>query len=371
MPLRHPAKQKIEAFWHLAIWFIYVIWAQKRILVKWPESYAIFPIIVSYILYAAIFYLTVLLLKSKLFLRKRYLPFALLFLTIWAAATYVDYLIEDVWVVKAYSMPPLNLTVGEFVLEFSFTFLNYCFYGILYFYIKQYLIEKGKVLELQNLQLHQELNLEKAQSEAKLQSQQSEILRLQKQKAEFENLSLRAKINPHFLFNTLNVFTSRVMKYDAETAQNMIDFSHLMRYSIEGEDEDGLVFIRKELENLKKLIQIHQFQSKQTIAVEYKETGEIGGKVPAQIFITLVENAFKYAVLNDPEHPIRIEVGIDGNDMLSFSVQNRKRKEKVISGGGVGMKYVESRLRQEYGDDYSLIVKDEEDDYFVKITIEI
>jgi LytS/YehU family sensor histidine kinase len=252
----------------------------------------------------------------------------------------LNFLIVKLFASKYSDGTTVELFTWQFVKLFSSYYFQYGFYAVIYYYITQ-LIKRQQQLE--------------------------------KEKLKFELDFLRAQINPHFLYNSFNAFSSRTTKYNIELAQRIKDFSDVMRYSIEAPGTDGRVEAEQELENVQRLLNIHNFNHFNQLQIQYKEIGQMGGRIPPHIFLTLAENAVKHADLLDPAHPLQITVeSPDDKDLLIFCVHNKKKNPKYRTGGmGIGMDNLTKRLRNEYGKDYLLKIDEDDQFYTAKLTLVI
>jgi len=200
------------------------------------------------------------------------------------------------------------------------------------------------------------------------------LLILQKEKLEEEEKRLRAEvaflkaqINPHFLHNVLNYFYAQALPLSNTLAQGILSLSDIMRYALDrNNDKEGLVWIYKEIEFVKKIININTLRFDGNIFTRLQVTGDdIGSlKIIPMILITMVENAFKHGELHKPESPLQIEAHYDEKEKLfSFSVFNYKKKGPKEISHGIGLDNTLSRLQMAYKDNASLVFKEDEQTY--------
>jgi two-component system, LytTR family, sensor kinase len=360
----HPIRMS-ELLIHVCAWIVYMLYAHELFLYANPDNFIPVAIILNYLLSAAVFYAFACFIAPVFLFKKRYLPLVISFIVAWLLFIVLDYLIEGVLEVEVYKLPPLNMSIGRFIYSVSWHFFKYAFWGVGFFGLRQYIRQLKKNYE-------QKLRLEKAEREAQEIHHQKEIWQAEKEKLTYENAFWRSQINPHLLFNTLNVLQTKIEQYDVHAAACLVEYSKLMRYAIETEGPDGLVEAETELENTKRLIKINQYIYDNKLHIEYKEEGQMGGRIPPHIFITLTENALKHADLSDPNHPLRIHVQSEDDNKLIFSIRNIKRKQNGTNGSTrLGMINLKKRLESLYANFYTLSIQDEQETYSVQLTLMI
>ncbi len=189
-------------------------------------------------------------------------------------------------------------------------------------------------------------------------------------KKDMELKALKAQINPHFLFNTLNTIYSQALNKSDKTAESIARLSTLMRYNVTKSEKD-MVTLDEELEYLRNYIDLQRLRLTDKTEVSFLITGKIfGWEIPPLIFINFIENAFKYGVSTEIQTNIYIKIDIS-RDSLLFYVKNLKIKKDSVSleSSEVGLKNIRSRLDLLYGDKYSLEIRNENLYYQVKLEI--
>ncbi|WP_169719490.1 sensor histidine kinase [Olivibacter sitiensis] len=193
---------------------------------------------------------------------------------------------------------------------------------------------------------------------------------LEKQKAEAELNALKHQINPHFLFNSLSFIYGKTIKLDEDTAQSVLILADIMRYALgKEEDADGKVMIDKEVTHMKNVIEINQMRHNNSLNIIYNEhIVNPSATIVPLVLITLVENAFKHGDLQDRNHPLVINLNTNAQQ-LSFYIENKKGQGVKELSNGIGLQNVEQRLRLMYGDNYTLLLKDEQLSFSVLLKI--
>lgn len=184
---------------------------------------------------------------------------------------------------------------------------------------------------------------------------------------------LKAQINPHFLFNTLNNLFGMARQRHEATANGIAGLSHLMRYMIYESNVDR-ISLEKEIEQIKRLaaLQKLRFSEEDDIRIDFTVTGDPArAEIPPMLFIPFVENAFKHGISLQAPSFIKINLAVL-EDSLRFSVVNSvhpDRREKEESDARVGLKNVKRRLELLFPDSYELTVQSSDKEF--KIDLEL
>lgn len=196
------------------------------------------------------------------------------------------------------------------------------------------------------------------QYRTKLNKEKEQIkLRFTKELAEVEMKALRAQINPHFLFNSLNSINSFILKNDTQNASKyLIKFSQLVR-NILNNSSSTFVTIREELKTIELylLIEGMRFDNKFSYKVEIDEN--INTEliyIPSLLLQPYVENAIWHGLLHKMgEKQIVITIKKVNEKSIAISIEDNgigreasgQLKEKSLQHKSFGMKLGESRLR--------------------------
>jgi Histidine kinase len=201
----------------------------------------------------------------------------------------------------------------------------------------------------------------------------SRLRKSEKEKLNAQLSYLKAQINPHFLFNTLNSIYSLAIQKSEKTATSVVMLSGMMRY-LTTESERKSVPLDKELEYIRNYIALQQIRLGDTVHVDFlcpEEPHEF--EITPLVLITFVENAFKYGV--NPEEYSRIVIRIEVKyDKLLMMIKNRKvRLDPFLAAesSGMGIKNAEQRLELAYPGKHDLIVLDSKTEYQVNLKITI
>lgn len=192
----------------------------------------------------------------------------------------------------------------------------------------------------------------------------------ERQRIETELSYLKAQINPHFLFNTLNsIYSLAIQNRSDDTADAVVKLSGMMRYVLHDTEHD-FVSLEKELEYISDFIDLQKLRWENEINIDYQTNGNpFGWKIAPVILQPFIENAIKYGInpdITNSQVTIRIEIE---QTHLRMTVKNTKvrQQNEFISEGGIGIGNTTRRLEILYPDEYSLTQK--EDDKTYEITL--
>jgi Histidine kinase len=193
----------------------------------------------------------------------------------------------------------------------------------------------------------------------------------EKEKVNAELSYLKAQINPHFLFNTLNsIYSSAINENADNTASAIVKLSGLMRYVI-SEAHHTFVSLEKEINYISDYIELQQIRLGNTILLSYEVTGDPAGKkIAPLILISFIENAFKHGVNPEDNSSIRIRIEINGHN-LNMTVANRKVKNSTDDTlkNGIGLENTKIRLQLLYPSKHLLEIKEHENEFLVLLKI--
>ncbi|HTR79986.1 MAG TPA: sensor histidine kinase [Bacteroidota bacterium] len=179
--------------------------------------------------------------------------------------------------------------------------------------------------------------------------------RLTRTKMEAELQALQAKINPHFLFNTLNSIASLISENPKAAESTVEKLSELFRYTLKNA-EKNTVTLAEELSIVKTYLEIEKVRFGDRLQFELKCDPSVEGlNIPALIVQPLVENGVKHGI--GPKvggGTIRIEATqTDGQCCISV-VDDGDGLKETGNKNGFGLRSIEERLRLRYGDAASL-----------------
>ncbi len=216
----------------------------------------------------------------------------------------------------------VNYFGTNFTFSVFFSFIVFSlWFGIYYAYL---FIEKSRQQEIKNLQFEASRN-------------------------EIELKNLRAQINPHFLFNSLNSIKALVEIDKDESKVAITKLSNLLRNSIQL-GKNRLISLEKELELVKTYLDIEKIRFENHIRLSYKvDESTLQYKIPPLMIQTIAENAIKHGLskIVDGGH-LEIEVKPE-NEKLKIRVSNSGSLSDLDKSKGIGIENTKKRLSIIYG----------------------
>lgn len=205
--------------------------------------------------------------------------------------------------------------------------------------------------------------------------QQLSLDALQQEKNQAEMSALKAQINPHFLFNTLNTIYANALKKEENTPELILKLSDGFRYLFhEGQQER--VSLQRELQHLKDYIQLQEERLADKVDVHFStEVIDSTKQIAPLLLIPFVENAFKYtSLLKGKNHQINIAITATKTEfsfqcMNPFDTSGQHELDSGWATSGVGITNVKRRLDLLYPQKHELEIMEEGNRYSVKLTI--
>jgi two-component system LytT family sensor kinase len=203
----------------------------------------------------------------------------------------------------------------------------------------------------------------------KVQNQEGKEKQLSKEKSDTEIQLLKAQINPHFIFNSMNNIYSLAYSKSDQTPGAILKLSEMLRYVYYDCNRDE-VTLGAELEYIRNYMAFQQMKSphEQNIVLESDGIDE-NFRIAPMLFIPFVENSFKYSKIEDVKDA-RVEISLSTEEnKLCFRITNTHPDNEKIPGSGMGIDNVRNRLELTYPGTSSLEIKDENNVFEVKMKI--
>ena len=203
---------------------------------------------------------------------------------------------------------------------------------------------------------------------------QRELLEKEKQRVQEELKALKAQVNPHFFFNTLNSIYSMSLDKDERLPSTVLQLSELMRYFLYQSNDDQ-VPLTKEIAVLKDYISLQRIRSDGNLDVKTEIDVDAGHqKIAPLLLITFLENAFKHGVKGEVGATfIKLMISVKEN-RLNFLLENNKGQVDSIEKGdnkGLGLGNVKRRLELLYPGRHDLVIQDRGKDFIVNLQLQL
>ena len=193
---------------------------------------------------------------------------------------------------------------------------------------------------------------------------------LDKQKLSIELDLLKSKLNPHFLFNTLNNIDSLIQSDSEKASYALIKLSEMMRY-LTYETKSEVVELDREITYINNMIDLYRLRVKVSESIKFEFTGEMKVMISPGLFVPLIENAFKYATFNTKAPAVKINLSSD-NGIIILNVSNyceKLKRESNNDHSGYGITNLKRRLELAYPGSHELKIEKEDNQFTVKLLI--
>ncbi|MCD4792938.1 MAG: histidine kinase [Bacteroidales bacterium] len=199
---------------------------------------------------------------------------------------------------------------------------------------------------------------------------QYQIRELKAKQLETEFSLLKAQVNPHFLFNTLNNMYALSLKKADKLSDMLLELSDLMRYQLESSKKTK-VNLYDEINYLENYVNLERIRIQKFCNVEFNVSGSLIGKqIAPLLFIPFIENAFKYGISAGKKNYINILFKITETKIYFYVENNILVTKKPRLTTGTGIDNVKKRLNILYPNKYLLNINEQNNIFSVKLNIE-
>jgi len=204
---------------------------------------------------------------------------------------------------------------------------------------------------------------------------QQQLALLEKERVKHELDFLKAQINPHALFNSLNSIYGHIDKNNQTASNILLKFSDILRYQLYDCSEDK-ISLEKEVAYIRNYISFQQLRKDENLKVDVEIEGALSKYTIAPLLLViLIENAFKFvSSFTDKGNCIDIKLSVcDG--LFMFNVCNttelREASTSLLNRGGIGIVNLKRRLELLYPGRYKIDFKQEPDHYEATLKLEL
>ncbi|HEY0174779.1 MAG TPA: histidine kinase [Pedobacter sp.] len=196
---------------------------------------------------------------------------------------------------------------------------------------------------------------------------------LEKEKTTIESNLLRSQINPHFLFNTLNVLYAKSIVYSEDLADKIQKLSEIMRYAyLPKWLKDGShAPVSEEIKHISNIIIIHEFRLSNKNIFHFKIDGSFEHVfLPPLVLVTLVENILKHGHLTT-EAPAIVLLKHE-NGILTYQSKNKvKTAKNHDEKSGIGVQNIKLRLDRYFKNDFTFTSEETGGYYYIQLIINL
>lgn len=186
-----------------------------------------------------------------------------------------------------------------------------------------------------------------------------------------ELAALKAQINPHFLFNSLNNIHVLAKLQSPQTADAIVSLSELMRYHLQ-EGTTDQIRLEHEIGYIENLLLLERLR-RQSLDSRLTVHGLNGQRVAPFLLLPFIENAFKHGAAATADSPPFIYITIEANaTTVRFRVENSYvRSADTTASAGIGLSNVRRRLALLYPGRYQLAIDPAECRFTIDLTLTI
>lgn len=203
---------------------------------------------------------------------------------------------------------------------------------------------------------------------------QKQSAELHLQNLEIEKDFLKAQLNPHFLFNTLNNLYGLVVSKNPKAPDVIINISDMMAYTLY-ESNTEKVYVEKELDFIENYFSLEKmrYSNDKDISLSITVSDNIENlKIAPLLTFIFIENAFKYGLKSAEKNFLHVLIDIS-NNIFYISIENNKdiNSRKTSELGGIGLKNIKKRLNLIYPASHKLIIDDTGEIFRVSLSINL
>lgn len=325
---------------HLLIWYFFLFYDNTINLEfsKWKE-----PLTYSFtVVGALVFYINYLFLFPRFLKKSKYLYWIIGVVLSMIVGAGARYLVEEVIYPRTIG---IHNYFGDFTAFFYITdnlhfMVNYVSISVLVSAVEEW---------LQNRQEKNELALQSKTAELSF---------------------LKSQINPHFLFNSLNNIYTLAYKKSDNAPDAILKLSGIMRYMLE-ESQGHQVLLQREITYMEDYIALQQLRFKSGTNFTMQVHGDTGAqRIAPLLLIGFIENIFKHGDVMDEQQPARVDLIINGNELV-FRGENTIKLQHKDAVGGIGQQNVKRRLDLLYPGKYDLQVTEKENRYYTTLKLQL
>ncbi len=203
---------------------------------------------------------------------------------------------------------------------------------------------------------------------------QQQVALLEKERIKNELDYLKAQINPHALFNSLNTIYGHIDKNNQMARNTLLQFSELLRYQLYDCGAEK-VNLEKEIAYIQNYIVFQQLRKDEQLKVLVDiKIIESDLKIAPLLLVVLIENAFKFvSTFSEKENRISIQIYTKDNFLYSSFINTKELQEQPAEkdSGGIGITNLKRRLELLYNNKYQFTTNDSGNLYETSLIINL
>lgn len=242
----------------------------------------------------------------------------------------------DQWLINNHFLRfngPFILNI-QYCLKTLFRDIYFIGFSTGYYFLLTYAKERRKTNELEKQRLNDIIYRQRSEQEL----------------TKAQNAFLKAQINPHFLFNTLDFIYHNIVSLSPSAADAVITLAEMMRYAIDSDKMGDFISLGDEIDQVENLLYLNQIRKNDELGFlfEYEENVRQIYLIPL-VLLTLVENIFKHGNLMERGHDALVRIYLK-NETLLIETDNLINNKTAVAGNHKGLSNILQRLKYAYGD---------------------
>ncbi len=205
-------------------------------------------------------------------------------------------------------------------------------------------------------------------------NEQKRIQELENEQLTTELKFLKAQLNPHFLFNTLNNLYAQVITESGKAPGMILQLSGIFDYVLY-KSQKKTVPLTEEIDIIEHFLALEKIRYGDRLEVKLDAAGDLSVPISPLLFLSLVENAFKHGVRKDIEKAIvKIEINEKNDEVLCRVWNTKSNSHKAKREGhrdGLGLSNIRRQLAITYPNTHSIQIEETEKSYCVEVSIKI
>lgn len=331
--------KKYSILGQVLFWFLILLAFFSEGISWYPFTYALSEALTSTIFLAAAAYLNYLLFLPKLFDQRRFFLYGACLLLLVALL-----LVSNYFFAKAFLLDYEDYSLEVYMLNYAPYFLLTIGVSSLYRFVEAWFKSVRAKAALENEKLKTELNF------------------------------LKAQINPHFLFNTLNNIYSYALIGHPDAPEMIRRLSEILRYIVYDCPEDDVALVR-EVEVAESLFGLYRLKNDEQENLKFEYQGiKSRHRIAPLLVVNLLENAFKHGdALSNPDGYILARIVVDETDRMSLEVRNSRKAGPSLAEGKrkIGLNNLKKQLELTYKDNWELEITEKADSFTVKLGLQL
>ncbi|RNI27861.1 histidine kinase [Rufibacter immobilis] len=327
-------KKRLPLLLHLLLWIVLLVfnsfYSNARVSTI-PLTWKVADLAQTFLFHIALFYFNWLVLVPKILAKNKVLLYAVAVILTLALFVVIRTPIEIFEMKKSAQLDPAmaeQIRKYPSIYSLKGVMVPIAIMGVLNIFLSSSLKVTGDYLR--NERRRRELELRQATTELEL---------------------LKAQVNPHFLFNTLNNIYSLAYQNSPSTPDAILKLSLLLRYQLY-ETDVPLVPLEKEIEHLQHLLDLHRLRLPNPGLLTLQIDGDTSRfQLPPMLLMPLVENLFKHGLTTAP---MQLHLLVE-DDHLTFITHNTVKPTPTQEAyGGIGLQNLRRRLELLFPNAYTL-----------------